>query len=361
VLQPLAVKLSEFLQTEGLDRLGEIGTRIGEITQSIIDLFMTPETKTTFISDIIEDEAGNVITVMDTIIKPAVFKSFDEVAAGVQNRIALWWAGIDWDAIGQGLEDALIKGIESIDWNRIGLEFNTAMSTEFTTDLGSTELDSALGNAFSQLIVGAFGYISWDALKVDFAEGVEYMIVDIFGYIRFEDLAADFVNGFRTIGQQIAAAFGYYGWDAWNNLWTDFQLGWNYTLTRIKTLLGISSPSTVFSGLARDLVQGLINGWNSLFDNFLSAVSGGIDDILDLFAPILALFGVDVGSGGGSTGGGSGTHDGSGGTTSGGSVVNNYYGPVYFQGGTEPGSYYDCPSPNPLVASSGNQLVATGF
>ena len=83
-------------------------------------------------------------------------------------------------------------------------------------------------------------------------------------------------------------------------------------------------------------------------------VNIGIGRILEIFEPILSIFGIDIGtSTGGTVGGGTATGPSAGGGSSSSQEVNNYYyGPVYFQGAGEPGSYYDCPSPNPFVEAS---------
>lgn len=129
-------------------------------------------------------------------------------------------------------------------------------------------------------------------------------------------------------------------------------------VNKFKTLLGISSPSSIFKDIAKSMIDGLILGWNTYFGSLLSLIQTGIGNILD-------LFGIDLGTifggttGGGTTGGGTG----GGGTTggSGGQVVNNYYyGTVYFGAAGEPGLYYDCPSPNPIVAGTYPPVTGTG-
>jgi hypothetical protein len=266
-------------------------------------------------------------------------------------------------AFGAAFETALIAGIDTIDWNRIGLSFNAAMQEGFTFDSSSSgPLSQSIGNALTALVSGGFGYTNWDTLSSDFRIGFEYMLVSAFGEVNFAGLSTDFVNGFRYIGQQIAAAFGYYGWDAWSNLWEDFERGWNYTLGKIKSLLQLSSPSGVFKDIAINLVLGLIVGWSSLFGSFLSLIEDGISSILSLFAPILSLFGIDIGgldagglgtAGGGTTGGTTGTQ---GGSTDG--VTNNYfYGTVYIGMDATGALQYDCPSPNPIMTSGSGSLV----
>jgi len=61
-----------------------------------------------------------------------------------------------------------------------------------------------------------------------------------------------------------------------------------------------------------------------------------------------------------SSSGTTGTHDTTRGLASG-EVINNYYGPVYFVGTGEPGAYYDCPSPNPLMQATSGSLATSAI
>jgi hypothetical protein len=138
-------------------------------------------------------------------------------------------------------------------------------------------------------------------------------------------------------------------------------------INKIKWVLGISSPSSVFYNIARDIVQGLINGWNDLFGNFTDLIGAGIGAILDLFAPFLALFGVDVSqytNGSGTlgthnTGGVTTTSTGS--STGSGTVTNNYnfYGTVYMSG-VGPEGTYDCAT-SPVITSTNTTIPTYGY
>jgi len=291
--------------------------------------------------------------------------------SGLIQAFSDWTKGIDWGKI----SDDIAAGINSIDWNAIGAAIGPALNTIGNTIIYVIEqvdwgaLGNALGHALAGVIAGLYGYPNWNALKSDFQKGFEYALSEPFGDVNFSQLGTDFINGFRYIGQQLASAFGYYGWDAWNQLWDDFQTGWNYTLAKIKSLLGIASPSTVFAGIGQSLVQGLINGWESLFTTFKNIVGSSLDDILQIFAPLLALFGITLptGTGGTSTGsvGGQVQDSGTGGsstTTSGGQCVTNYfYGTVYIGTSADLNNgMYDCPSPNPFVTATSGIVGGTG-
>jgi hypothetical protein len=240
------------------------------------------------------------------------------------------------------------------------------MQEGFTFDSsGSGPLSQSIGNALTALIYGGFGYTNWDALSVDYYEGIEYMLVAAFGYVTFEDLAYDFKNGFVYIGQQaklgLAQAFGY---DSFVEFSTDLKNGFQYVINSIKSFLGISSPSTVFYQIAVSIVQGLIAGWNDTISLFLSTIGNTIEDIGSLFGIDLSglLGGADAsglgtassGTSGGTMGGSTATHDGAGES----GVTNNYfYGTVYIGMDATGALQYDCPSPNPIMTSGSGSLV----
>jgi hypothetical protein len=148
---------------------------------------------------------------------------------------------------------------------------------------------------------------------------------------------------------------------------------WQNIISNAKAVLGIASPSTVFMGIGRDIILGIMAGFSATAGMLLSFVGDIVDSILSVFDPVLELIGVSTGGGtGGATGdatglvGGGGGTGGTGGTGSpasggsSGSVVNNYYGTVYFQGAGEPGAYYDCPSPNPFMTATAPGIPSGG-
>lgn len=310
VLQPLAIELSNFLQTEGMDRLSDWGAILGQLTSDFIDFGMQ-------LSEV--DLSGD-------------------------------------------FEDIIIRGIEGVDWNRMGYNFSIALNTMFSTSLTTDSgVEEAMGSAFTDFIAGFFGFVNWDELSAVFAEGLEYSFARTFGYINFDQMGNDLRLGFEYVGSQIlqglANSFGYSEWAEFAN---DFVEGFQLVVSRVKSFLGISSPSTVFAGIGRDIISGLISGWTSAIGNFINTIENSIEDIISIFPDWLQdAIGLDA-SGLGSAGGGTAPDSGTG-TGGTGQVVNNYfYGPVYI-GSSLDDANYDCPSPNPLVGASGNQLVVTGY
>ena len=103
---------------------------------------------------------------------------------------------------------------------------------------------------------------------------------------------------------ELLVAIGRVAWSLIEGLWKGIgaaftglfkgigDLFWNWIIKPIRKLFGINSPSTVFSGLGGDMIQGLINGilsagsaiWNAvkgiftgLWDNIVNVFSGAWD------------------------------------------------------------------------------------
>lgn len=342
VLQPLAVTLSEFLQTEGLQKLGEWGTKLGEFTEKFVSLFITP-------GELIHpsEYIGQGLYLVNEKISewtPTIMKSWDEIWAGMSNRVVLWATNIDWLAVDQSIADS----IAGHDWKETGAALRQAIGKAFVGEAGDLgdETGIAIANAWSDFITGLFNMDDFNYKLSNMLNDIDWFILSDIGFTDFgtdiqkslESLAysLDFVNIGKAIGNGIINGF--------------------------KAILGISSPSTVFRDFGINIIQGLIEGWNNAIGSLLTTVGNTIEDIGRMFG--IDLSGILGSSGTASLSTGSTTHAPGGGTTGGlssGQVVNNYYGPVYFGATGEPNSYYDCPSPNPLVAASGNQLVVTGF
>lgn len=245
-----------------------------------------------------------------------------------------WTLSIDWE----GMSNRLADGISSIDWGRLGniiaegLGYLAMGISVILEQIDWSNVFNALANAFADLIGGLFGFVDW------------------------EDMISSAEVGFRYVGAQIVEELREGLLSAWDNFTGLPAMLFNNFITSVKTTLGIFSPSTVFANIGRDIVLGLIGGFTAYWDDLVRIATSSLDNFLN-------MFGIDLSFGGASASGlgtaGTGTAPGTGGTTTGGTVINNFYGPVTFGDMGQLG--YDCPSPHPLVASSGNQLVTTGF
>jgi len=337
-LQPIAAEFATWLQTEGMDRLREFQNLAG--------------------TDNIFYALGTAIRVFQQAMDDN--KSIqDAFIIGMQKFTDLSNINIDWGLIADQMDIEMYDAISNHDWSASGNAFGAAVEKFVTEGWGQGVDDSgsvaqkALGQAISDWFRGAVGDVYFEHSAQDIVSAMLKMLVQAWkdqasANIQWtKDIASDIanglMNGLKSAGMKL---------DQWF---------YDTFVEPVRRILGISSPSTVFMQIGRDIVLGLVAGWGTTIGIFLSIVQSFINMVLELFAPVLSIFGIDLGTstGTGTTGGGAGTHAGPGGTSTSGSVVNNFYGPVYFGDMSSIG--YDCPSPSPLVAASANTLIRSGI
>jgi tape measure domain-containing protein len=313
-LQPLAAAFAEWMQDEGMAKLREWGAILGEFTQNIVD------------------------KIPDVIARLEELRAAFE-AGGIGGVIASFFEGVEIQDIVTWLDevDALIAdAVGSVNWAASGDAFGEMLLDAFTGGIESKQSQAgpAIGNALKQWIVSAFTVLEvagTDAVR-DFFNGIEVSITD----------------GFRNALNGVELGI----------------TGWVYDkiINPIKAALGIASPSTVFAGIGRDIVLGLIAGFGSAIGGFISLVSGFIDYILGIFAPFLEILGIDIGGGSG----GVGDHDpgrttpGTPSTGASGTTVNQYFAGATINVGSWDEIIYDCVYPNPFIGSTSGQLTGGG-
>lgn len=259
---------------------------------------------------------------------------------------------IDWNGIAVSIDNQLAIAIASHDWSGIGKSFADALGKSFSNiSIGDVKISSAsldaLGKAFNQFFAGAIGD--------NFNIVVSYL----------SDIFASYRDRWASLGGELSQGMlaGFSGgitawWDRATQFWRDY-------VQYVKDFLGIASPSTVFTQIGKDIVQGLINGWDSLIGSFISTALGDINKVLGLLG--LSTNNLSA-SGLGSAGGGiSATGLGSAGggisasPSSLGGNVYNFYGPVYAcQGADGNLQIFDCPSPNPFVSAMSGIVGGAG-
>lgn len=226
---------------------------------------------------------------------------------------------VKWGDIGTAIDKAFSRAIDNIDWEKMGGNLY---------DSASEAIGKAMLKLFKWLTSGNVQRPSDDWLLKMLAPGI-YNIIHF-----FED---------TSTGKSVIDAVGKF-----------FQ----GIIDAVKRSLGISSPSTVFSQIAKAMVDGLIAGWQAGVGSFLTAIATSLTNLLpknlkDTLSNVLSgvLNGLGGTTGGGSTGGkpGGGTTGGGSSSSSGNNIVQNFYGPVYM--GSD-GSTYDCPPNNPLTNST---------
>jgi hypothetical protein len=255
-----------------------------------------------------------------------------------------------------GLAEIMAQAINSVDWRAVGDSFGdalmTSLETEITASASNSSLPAAIGNAISEFLLGAMGYVDWasvgqalDQAFADWAIGVGNSI-DASAQGWVDDMWDGFVAGLNNL-------------DLNAQQWVD-----DHIIDPIKQALGIASPSTVFMGIGQNIVLGLMAGFSGAIGSFLALVNGIVQTILAIFQPVLDVLGLGNGGTGGATGdatGSLGTGTSTGTLTGTGTTTNNYYfyGPVYASGFPGEGTY-DCPSPNPFLVATGPGSVGGG-
>lgn len=369
-LQPLITGFQELLFSEEFDTIVGFFDDLSRYAQNGIEPLAAIGYALNNLSPALHDIAMYFLQLQDVLRNGGNFgdviaKFFGDIDySGLMQTISDKITSLDWS----GFSTAIAEGISSIDWGRVG-----------------NIIAEGLGH-LTITILSVLDQINWAALLTNAFNAIADLIGGLFGFVDWEDMWSNAMIGFAYVGDQIINWIEELGqhildwWDsiAWGDIGRNIMTGimagltgnvsllidtvrssFNLFINTVKFLFGISSPSSVFFNIARDIIQGLINGWNAFWGDLVDLATSSLDDFL-------RIFGIDI-SFGGTSAGGLGTAGGgtAGGTTTGGlssgSVVNNYYGPVYFGAAGEPGAYYDCPSPHPLVASSGNQLVTSGF
>ena len=96
-------------------------------------------------------------------------------------------------------------------------------------------------------------------------------------------------NSIKEWGANVATNIAQGIVNGWNNMWSSIKEWWNGFIGKIKEILGIHSPSTVFQEIGVFLIQGLLNGLKSVFtgvitwfnDNLITPITNAFTGIWD--------------------------------------------------------------------------------
>lgn len=429
-LQPVAIELSNFLQTEGMERLSEWGEKIGLFTKAIVDLVMGNSlydlgaqlqdlgdkgsileglgTSLRVFQQAIDDGATNRDAFLLALEK---FEQLTSVSIDKQFLVNFLF---DFDAASLGeliskMDEAIAlnirQGIANGEFRTSGSAFGEALESIFSTGLegDGSQAAPAIARAISQWFLGAMNISNWGEFLPTLGYAISNLLSKSFEFIGEgfwslfakvlfgEDIDTFFAGvqgGFERIKQFMNDAM-YWIFDGVgeflveglisgiNSITTKLdQWAWDNIVMPIRRILGIASPSSVFADIGRNIVDGLIQGVAGMWSAFTSFIQTKFNDLLSnlSFENILAVLTGDMtlselfgGSSSGSNqpyspgGYGPGGYvppEDSGGGISG-SVVYNFYGPVYVR--TEEDMEMFCPSPHPLISSSGNTLQTSGI
>ena len=166
VLQPMVASLAEWLQGDGLKQLEAWGKGMGNLTQSVVDLFSSMQGKD--LSELFVDLTAS-------------FKS--------------WAEAIDWDKLSNELAD----GINSIDWALLGERVNEGFSNIF----------AGVGDIVSE--------VDWSALGISLGLGLDEFLAGLTGQGSVDNVVNTWINNIMAafeinlrlmeIGQRKAAEF----------------------------------------------------------------------------------------------------------------------------------------------------------
>ena len=196
------------------------------------------------------------------------------------------------------LIDGVVEFYESIDWAGVFTSIVDFIFTSFSF-IGkfAEKLGMTLGSINPDDIIAEFEKIDWSSV----AEGVGDLMVGMFtlkfGAVKFiAGMAGAIISGIGTaLGEAVyslaqeagvdTSTTGKSAWEIGQNIATGILYGigkvmvgigqWLYDnvvvplTSNFRELFGISSPSTLFAEYGVDIMQGLLNGMNSLVDSVI--------------------------------------------------------------------------------------------
>lgn len=299
------------------------------------------------------DSIKNAITGGWDYIAPIIDDLFARLFNWMEQKVSAWIDSGGADRLGNKIMDALNTTIASPTFQGKASIAAQSLVETLGKALGLVDWGAiwgGIGDKISGFFAGIWGGIDWGAIGIGFMDMLNYVVLNaldiIFPWFNIgKDAITGFFNGLNSIKTD------------WNKWATD------NIIDPIKKFLGIASPSTIFTDIGKNIIQGLVNGIESLKDWAVGAITGIVAAILAPFKTILDLLGIDTsflnvstGSIGGHNTGGT-TTDSTGGT---GSVVNQYFQGANIYVGSWDEIAYDCIYPNPFVAATSGQLGGGG-
>jgi hypothetical protein len=279
----------------------------------------------------------------------------------------------------------LAVAVDAHNWTASGDSFGNMIADIFSTNIKSQDSKAipAIAQAIGDWFLAAAGVADWNEFSNTFADILQYYLIELpFSKISTALTTPWIYELAHSIGEGLLV--GLNSIDLKANEWFD-----RVFVQPIKEFLGIASPSTLFMGIGRDIVLGLIVGWVGMFSGFSAIVSGAMNSIVGtitgifttLWGNLIVIFnkiidawntsglaGIIALIGGGSlfpggTGGASGSSDLGGGTPStgaSGTTVNQYFAGATINVGSWDEIIYDCVYPNPFIGSTSGQLTGGG-
>jgi hypothetical protein len=146
----------------------------------------------------------------------------------------------DWAGLSQKLAD----GINNIDWGLVGLYVRQGVKNVLegietvVQEIDWQALGDATGNALADLVAGLYGYPDWDALAVDFREGMGIVFSDMKNY-ALENMMELGEILFNAIVKASAPVL-----KAWEGLIESLKEKWQSLLNLITAVIASGSTTT---------------------------------------------------------------------------------------------------------------------
>ena len=105
------------------------------------------------------------------------------------------------------------------------------------------------------------------------------MIPQVIDALVTEFKSDEFKEKMKSMGEEIVNGIGEGFKNTWESFKENFIGSWNDLVTDVKDLLGIQSPSTVFSGVASNIVKGSQHGFTSSLPGLRQQVSNALQGI----------------------------------------------------------------------------------
>jgi len=300
---------------------------------------------------ILDDMASAISNMVDGFIAFAdqvQGEDFAETAANILKALSDALIAVDWGDV----SDAMIAGMDKVDWVEVGHAAGAGLRKALgiaSTEAGEFDLGAVIDKTLISLGEGLAGILS-GVFNIEVSASLDEALAQWKSF--FTGFGIWIKNFFSSIS--ISGVIK----DTFAVSSAELLLPFVNFLSAVKQLFGISSPSTVFFQIGRDLFTGLMMGISSIVGDVLTFIKTVIGILLQPFTPLLDILGIATGGGtiGTSATVNFGTSPAATSAT-GKPVYNYYYGPVYFGAAGEPGAYYDCPSPNPFMTAGSGLLT----
>lgn len=250
--------LKNFVSTEGLWE--SLGTAIADSIKGLFENIKWEDVVTTLTTGF-----NGLVTSVHTIITNL---DFGDAGVEFSDRIKQFIENIDWTAVGETISDFFSGALDfllGIDWVTLGTDIANAIKDLFD-GINWKELIVKVGLLLVELVMGAINLIGEST--TDF--------IDVLGGF-FDSIGLDSIGGlFHGFSEGMKDAFNWIR----EHIFKPITDG-------IKDLFGIHSPSTVFAGFGKNLIEGLKNGlkqkWSDITSFFTEKISRLKENISDKF------------------------------------------------------------------------------